>query len=216
MRNDCVGDKDMSVAHYEFDCAYCNRHLTIEQIETYMVSEIRTICDRCYLPLSFYPQDNKTKIRQKSIRKTAFLIHSAKGEDKVLINWLRTMTQVYGVTTHVIEEDRRTEPDWLQKSIDGIRSSDFILVFLTKRYQYYRDDKSLGWKAPDKCYDEIAMAFALGTMLGGKEMFALVEEDVSPGNVLEARAWCYRFKREDNSLKTDTEFFVKLDDFTGI
>ena len=206
----------MSLAHYEFDCPNCHQHLPIDQIETYTPYEIQTVCVQCYLPLSFYPEQNVAKIRTKPIGKTAFLIHSAEEEDKDVLDWLRSVVNLYGVSTRIIEEDRRTQPDWLQKSIDGIRSSQFVLVLLTKRYQYYREDGSLGWKAPDKCYDEIAMAFALGTILGGKEMFALVENDVDAGKVLPERAWYYRIDRQPKGVKADIEFFLKLDEYTGI
>jgi len=206
----------MSVTRYEFNCPNCNQHIIIDHIQTFTPLEIQTICNQCYFPLSFYPQQNETKIRAKTKRKTAFLIHSAKDNDKYPLDWFRPLVELYGVSTRIIEEDARTQPDWLQKSIDGIKSSDCTLVFLTKRYKYYKKDGTLGWKAPDKCYNEIAMAFALGTVLGGKQMFALVENDVDPGNVLEARAWCYRMERQDKTVKSDMKFFDKLDKYTGV
>jgi hypothetical protein len=206
----------MSLKHYEFDCPNCSKHLTIEEIETTIPYEIPTSCYQCYFTLTFYPQQNVAKIRVKPVRKTAFLIHSAKGEDKNLLDWFRPLMDLYGVSTRIIEEDRRTQPDWLQKSIDGIRTTNFVLVLLTKRYQYYKEDLSIGWKAPDKCYDEIAMAFALGTVYGGRQIFALVENEVDPGNVLQARAWCYRFHRQQETIKVDYEFFIELDKFTGL
>ena len=100
--------------------------------------------------------------------------------------------------------------DWLQKSLDGITSADFILVFLTKRYQF-TDEKGqiAGWKAPDKCYDEIAISFALR-----KDILALVEKGVDPGRVLETRAWCYRFEKEPK-FKAGTEFFKFLVSYLG-
>ncbi len=66
-----------------------------------------------------------------------------------------------------------------------------------------------GWKAPDKCYDEIAMSFALG-----KNILSLVEKGVDFGRVLENRMWCHRFEREPK-FKADTGFFANLDFYAG-
>lgn len=203
-----------SKVRYDFVCPDCDSKLTLERIETSTPLSIKTICCECYYPLIFSPMassEQQTKIRAEYIRKTAFLIHSAKAEDKNLLDWFRTVVKLYGVSTAIIEEDRRSHLDWLQKSIDGIKSAHFVLVLLTKRYQS-TDEAGLSiWKAPDKCYDEIAMSFALATTLGGKDILALIEKDVDPGRVLETRAWSYKFDRSSKKLKIDLEFFQTLD-----
>lgn len=104
--------------------------------------------------------------------------------------------------------------DWLQKSIDAIRNTDFAISFLTKRYQFTDEKGQNGWKAPDKCYDEIAMSFALQ-----KDLFALVEKETDSGRVLEDRAWCYQFEkiptRGGAPITADTEFFTRLDSYVN-
>jgi len=206
----------MSKAYYEFTCPNCKNSLTLEQVQTWAPLEVKTICNQCYFPLRFYPERGEADIRIEYIRKTAFLIHSAKKEEKNLLDWFRYVVGLYGVSTHIIEEDPRSQPDWLQKSLDGIRSSQFIFVLLTKRCQYTDPESELlKWKAPDKCYDEIAMAFALGTMLGGRDIFALVEKGVDPGRVLEARAWYYILDREYEPFQVEIEFFHKIDAYMG-
>lgn len=206
----------MSWVRHEFKCPNCDSNVILNYVETYPLLSIETICDHCYFPLAFDPIKKEIKIRRKPIQKRAFLIHSAKKEDESLLKWFRGIVDLYGVSTHIIEEDRRSQPDWLQKSIDGIRSTEFVLVLLTKRYQYRDESGLLRWKGPDKCYDEIAMSFALGTVLGGRDIFALVEKDVDPGRVLEARAWYYTLEREYQKFGIDIEFFLKLDEYTGI
>lgn len=199
----------MSKMHYEFSCPNCGYELKIEFISRYVPYTIKTICEKCYHPLSFHPKEKVAEIRMELLRKTAFLIHSAKPEDKTLLDWLRGVLVLYGISTKIIEEDPRSV-DWLQKSLDGINSTQFVLVFLTKRYQYMNESgRLIGWKAPDKCYDEIAISFALG-----KDIYALGEKQVDLGRVLETRAWCYRFER-DHEAHIDIEFFAKLDSYVG-
>lgn len=137
------------------------------------------------------------------------MIHSSKLGEKELLDWFRDLLTLYGVNTFIIEEDPRSV-DWLQKSLDGITSADFVLVFITKRYQFTDEQGQIvGWKAPDKCYDEIAISFALR-----KDIYALVEKDVDPGRVLETRAWCYRFEREPK-FKADIDFFKVIETYLG-
>ncbi|MCJ7559720.1 toll/interleukin-1 receptor domain-containing protein [Candidatus Bathyarchaeota archaeon] len=160
--------------------------------------------------MTFKPSTNISEIRIEQLRKSAFLIHSSKEEEKDLLNWFRILLQLYGVSTLIIEEDSRSNVDWLQKSLDGIEHTNFVLAFLTKRYQFLDDNgQARGWKAPDKCYDEIAIAFARK-----RDLFALVEKSVDPGMVLEQRAWCYEFHREP-SVQIDIKLFQQLDSYMG-
>ena len=118
--------------------------------------------------------------------------------------------RLYGVLTLIIEEDTRVEVDWLQKSLDAIKATDFAIPFLTKRYQFTDESGQIvGWKAPDKCYDEIAISFAMR-----RDLFALVEKGVASGNVLQTRAWCYQFDRQPTQgapINADLEFFKTLE-----
>ena len=197
----------MSRFSYKFHCPNCSFDGNVETLATYEPLSIRVICPECYYPEIYKPREKTGEIRVEPIKKKAFLIHSSKGEERELLDWFRELLRLYGVNTFIIEEDPRSV-DWLQKSLDGITSADFVLVFLTKRYQFTDEEGQVaGWKAPDKCYDEIAMAFALR-----KDILAFVEKEVDPGRVLETRAWCYRFEREPK-FKAGTEFFLFLDSY---
>jgi hypothetical protein len=53
------------------------------------------------------------------------------------------------------------------------------------------------------------MSFALG-----RKLFALIEEDVDCGRVLEERHWCHRFDRKATNgppIHADLRFFIRLD-----
>jgi len=194
---------------YKFVCPNCSERLHIEMISLKEPSTVLSRCGSCHFPFRYHTKDKRTEIRVEKIEKKAFLVHSVNAEEKKLLTWFRELLRLYGVATTVIEEDPRPI-GWLQKSLDGITSADFVLAFLTKRYQFL--DKSgqvAGWKAPDKCYDEVAIAFALG-----KDLFALVEKEVDSGRVLETRAWCYPFER-DSPIKADCGFFERLDFYVG-
>ena len=195
---------------YRFRCPNCSFKGTLKALMTHELPTLKGICPKCWYPVTFNTREKTAEILMEPIRKKAFLIHSAKPKEKDLLKWFREVLRMYGVQTFIIEEDPRSV-DWLQKSLDGITSSDFALVFLTKRHQF-TDEKGqiAGWKAPDKCYDEIAISFALR-----KDILALVEKEVDPGRVLETRAWCYRFQRKPK-LKADTEFFKFLKKYLGI
>lgn len=186
-------------------CPNCSEKSKLTTIFLKVPSSFGSRCPFCYFPYTCKTGDKRLEMRVEKIRKKAFLIHSASAEDKKLLEWLRELLKLYGVATTIIEEDPRPI-GWLQKSLDGITSADFVLAFLTKRHQFM--DKSgqvAGWKAPDKCYDEVAIAFALG-----KDLFALVEKEVDSGRVLETRAWCFQFER-DSPIKAGCGFFKRLD-----
>lgn len=191
------------------DCPNCSTENFAEFLLSHKPTSVIIYCGECHYPMTYNIQKKTAEIRVTPIRKKAFLIHSSKPREKRLLAKFRELLRLYGVKTFVIEEDPRSV-DWLQKSLDGINSSDFVLVFLTKRYQF-TDKKGLiaGWKAPDKCYDEIAMSFALG-----RDIVALVEKEVDPGRILETRAWCYQFEREPK-FKCGSGFFPFLDEYIG-
>jgi hypothetical protein len=176
-------------------------------IEKYPPKRILTFCVNCFFPLYFYPQNNNSEIRTENIKKSAFLIHSAVPEDRDLLKQFRSILGLHGVATHIIEDDPRPI-DFLQKSFDGIKNAQFTVVLLTKRYQFTNEKGLVGWKGADKCYDEIAMSFAFG-----RDIFAIVEKEVDPGRVLEARAWYYNFERDP--LRIPIEFFSKLAGYLG-
>ena len=194
---------------YEALCANCSAKNRFELLLRREPPEIRVVCHECSYLNTYNTRKKAMKLCVDPIVKKAFLIHSSKPKERELLDQFRELVKTYGVNTFIIEEDPRSV-DWLQKSLDGITSSDFVLAFLTKRYQFTDEKGSIaGWKAPDKCYDEIAMAFALR-----KDILALVEKDVDPGKVLETRAWCYRFEREPK-FKAGTKFFLFLDKYLG-
>ena len=194
---------------YNITCPNCSKIGVIEFLAPIEQESVAATCLECYFPLRFFPSSNTTEIRFVPIKKTAFLIHSSKPNERKDLDDFRSLMHLYGVSTKIIEEDPRSV-DWLQKSLDGIKESDFVLVFLTKRCQFTDESgKIVGWKAPDKCYDEIAISFALK-----KDILALVEEGVDPGRVLETRAWCFRFSREPKLL-IDITFFDRVDVYTG-
>lgn len=205
----------MSKHKFAFICPNCTRNLEFEYIALEMPQTIKGFCTICYYPLVFYPSGSRCEIRTEPPKKVAFLIHSSKPEEKELLSWFRALLGLYGVQTRVIEEDPRSV-DWLQKSLDGINASDFVISFLTKRYQYANESGVIqGWKAPDKCYEEIAIGFALR-----KDLYALVEKDVESGNVLQTRAWCYPFEKKakpaGTPIEADSKFFQELDNYLGI
>jgi hypothetical protein len=182
----------------------------IHAIDLEAPTKFTTWCNGCYYPIRVYPTEKRSEIVIREIVKRAFLIHSSEKKEKIILDYFRALLKLYGVETLIIETDPRPV-DWLQKSLDGIKNGDFVIAFLTKRYQFANDSGAIsGWKAPDKCYDEIAIAFALE-----KQILALVEEEVEPGNVLSTRAWCYGFARNEPSkgacpIKIDTDFFTQL------
>jgi hypothetical protein len=136
-------------------------------------------------------KQNIAEIRSETPHKKTFLMHISKREEKAILDWFRFLLKLYGVSTILLEENTRVRVDWLQRSLDAIRTTDFVIVFLTKRYQFtYERGKIVGWKAPDKCCDEIAMSFA-----SSKDLFAIVEKEVGSGRVLQDRACCYQFSR---------------------
>lgn len=200
----------MSKFTHGIRCPNCSTDSILEYVTKYQPETLKTHCGVCYYPLTFKPSTNISEIRIEQLRKSALLIHSSKEEEKDLLNWFRILLQLYGVSTLIIEEDSRSNVDWLQKSLDGIDHTNFVLAFLTKRYQFLDDNgQARGWKALDKCHDEIAMAFARK-----RDLFALVEKSVDPGRVLEQRAWRYEFHREP-SLQIDIKFFQQLDSYMG-
>lgn len=203
--------------HHEAICPNCNRQLKMDYVALEVPESLSSFCPFCYYPLKSFPRENRAEIRLERIKKTAFLIHSSKQEEKNLLDWFKSVIQLYGVRTHVIEEDHRSV-DWLQKSLDGIRSSDFALAFLTKRYQYANETGVVsGWKAPDKCYDEVAISFA-----HNKDLYALIEDGVDSGNVLASRAWCYNFGKKtavegsEAPIVANSEFFQVLDNYVNL
>jgi hypothetical protein len=205
----------MSKREYHYACPNCSTPLIATRIDLEIPKEFNChACPKCFYPQKYYSSENRAEIRIEKIKKTAFLIHSSKPEEKELLSWFRALLKLYGIGTRIIEEDPRSI-DWLQKSLDGINSTDFVISFLTKRYQYANEVGAIqGWKAPDKCYDEIAIAFALH-----KDLFALVEKDVAAGNVLATRAWCYSFEKKvegDIPIGADQQFFVVLDDYVNL
>lgn len=195
---------------YKVDCPNCSTENRADFLLSRESPTVMIVCYECSYPMSYNTREKTVEIPVIPIKKKAFLIHSSKSGEKELLAEFRELIRLYGVNTFVIEEDPRSV-DWLQKSLDGITSSDFVLVFLTKRYQFTDEKGSIaGWKAPDKCYDEIAISFALR-----KDILALVEKEVDPGKVLDTRAWCYRFEREPK-LKCGTDFFLFLAKYMGI
>ena len=195
---------------YKMRCPNCSTENQATFLTSYEPLSVVLVCYQCSCPMKYNPREKTVELRvAPTMTKKAFLIHSAKPEERKLLAQFRDLLTLYGVKSFVIEEDPRSV-DWLQKSLDGITSSDFVVVFLTKRYQFTDEKGSVaGWKAPDKCYDEIAISFALR-----KDILALVEKDVDPGRVLEMRAWCYRFEREPK-FKADPAFFIFLDEYLG-
>ena len=200
----------MSKRTCEISCPNCSKEFSVTRIDLEIPKSIITWCSHCYYPLRVYPKEHRFEIRMKGIKKNAFLIHSSDAGEKRILTWFRGLLRLHGLETHVIESDSRPI-DWLQKSLEGIRSVDFVIALLTKRYQFTGNSgKIRGWKAPDKCYEEIAMAFALQ-----KPICALVEEEVDPGNVLKTRAWCYKFRRNADKtaptpIDADNDFFEQL------
>jgi hypothetical protein len=159
--------------------------------------------------LLYHTKQKRVEIDLEKSNKKAFLVHSAKPEDSSLLEWFRGLLRRLGISSIVIEEDTRVEPDWPTKSLDAIKTTDFTIPFLTKRYQFNNElGQPAGWKAPDKCYDEIAISFARQ-----RDLIALVEKDVDSGNVLQTRAWCYRFERQPTNgapITADLNFFERL------
>lgn len=202
----------MSTETFRFTCPNCKTALEVNLFTPVPIA-LRFTCYDCCYPLYLYPLQNTVEIRREPVRKNAFLIHSSKKEDEPFVSQIAFLLMLYGVQTVKIEDDPRTERDWLQKSIDGIRDSHFAIAVLFKRYQFIDESGRFQYKAPDKCYDEIAMAFALGTIWGHKDILGLVEENVDPGRILEQRTWCHSFTRDNRQLKIDSEFFVKLDSY---
>jgi len=178
---------DMPKFHYAAVCPNCSHKGSKDYFWQYEHPSFIVVCKKCYFPLTFDTKKKTVEIQVAPVNRRAFLIHSSKPEEKKLLDWFRELMHLYGIPTTVIEEDPRSV-DWLQKSLEGISSADFVLVFLTKRYQFTDETGKMGWKAPDKCYDEIAMVFALH-----KDIVALIEKEVDSGRVLDTRAWCYRF-----------------------
>jgi hypothetical protein len=195
----------MSKHTFKFTCPNCSAVLELDDIALELPPFYKTLCIFCYYPLILYPRENRAEFSIEERKKTAFLVHSSKSEEKTLLGWFRALMNLYGTATRVIEEDHRSV-DWLQKSLDGIKSADFVLAFLTKRYQFMDEaGKIQGWKAPDKCYEEIAISFALN-----KDIYALVENEVDSGNVLKTRAWCYQFKKKSSPTTTPIEAEVEF------
>ena len=200
----------MATETFRFNCPNCETALEVK-VFTPVTTTFKFICINCYFPLNVYPLRGIAEIRREPVRKNAFFIHSSKNEDAPFVSQLSFVLSLYGISIIRIEDDPRTERDWLQKSIDGIRNSHFVIAVLVKRYQFIDATGRFQYKAPDKCYDEIAMAFALGTIWGHKDVFGLVEEGVDPGRVLEERAWCHRFRIENQRQIIDIGFFERLD-----
>lgn len=112
-----------------FNCPYCHKRIEYEVVgETYPV---KMICYHCYKPVIQDKKNRPVKRRKETIAKTAFLIHSSKSEDNYLLNWVRRVFRLYGVSTHIVEEDSRAL-DFLQKSKDGIEQNDFVVVIFFK------------------------------------------------------------------------------------
>lgn len=204
----------MSKHKFTYVCPNCSKSLSVDYVGLELPKVFRVhACPFCYYPRTYYPSENRCEIRTEPIKRVAFLIHSSKSEEKQLLEWFRALLRLYGVETRVIEEDPRSV-DWLEKSLDGINATNFVISFLTKRYQYANESGVIqGWKAPDKCYEEIAIAFALH-----KDLFALVEKDVAAGNVLQTRAWCYPFEKKtrgNTPIEADRQFFIVLDDYVN-
>ncbi len=193
-------------------CPNCDFLLDFEMMVQQIPDEFINYCPSCYFPHHYNVKEKKAKVRIQNLHKRAFLIHSSKREDKYTIDWLKLLLKQFGISSALIEQDVRVKVDWLQKSVDAIKNSDFVIAFLTKRYQYTNESREIvGWKAPDKCYDEVAMSFAMQ-----KDLFGLIEKGVDSGRVLEARAWCYQFEMIPSKnglfqLKADLDFFKRLD-----
>jgi hypothetical protein len=192
-----------------FNCPYCHKRTQYEVIEE--IYPVKMICYHCYKPVIQDKKSQPVKRRKETISRTAFLIHSSKSEDNYLLNWVRRVFRLYGVSTYIVEEDSRAL-DFLQKSKDGIEQTDFVVVLLTKRYKYKDDSGQWKWKGPDKCYDEIAMSY-----MRGKDMFALIEKGIDPGRVLERVAWYKIFRRVKKNVKIENgyELFQTLDTYIG-
>jgi hypothetical protein len=200
----------MSKREFRFTCPNCSVAGSVKGIFLEVPESFFTWCQTCYYPLDIYPIEERSEIAKQKIEKRAFLIHSSDKKEKSILDYFRALLKLYGIETFIIETDTRPV-DWLQKSLDGINNADFVIAFLTKRYQFANDLGEIsGWKAPDKCYEEIAIAFALQ-----KRILALVESEVESGNVLSTRAWCYGFTRTECEkgscpIKIDSEFFTQL------
>ncbi len=199
----------MSKRTFNFDCPNRLNHNAITSIDLEIPNYLVTWCFHCYYPMKLYPKENTVEIYQYELNKTAFLIHSSNKNEKRILDYFRSLLKLWGVSTFIIENDARPV-DWLQKSLDGITKADFVISFLTKRYQYTDEEgKIVGWKAPDKCYDEIAIAFALN-----KQIIALVEKEVDSGNVLNTRAWCFQFHRvNEQTLEPPSPIMIEFDFF---
>jgi hypothetical protein len=200
----------MSKRNFKCTCPNCSQETSFTSIYLENPKFIKTYCSTCYYPIKFFPETCKTEIDSHDIRKKAFLIHSSDKKEKKHLDYFRGLMKLWGVETFVIENDARSV-DWLQKSLDGISNTDFVLCFLTKRYQFANEaGEIIGWKAPDKCYEEIAIAFALQ-----KQIVALVESKVDAGNVLNTRAWCFKFDRiQDENLpsplRIELDYFIQI------
>jgi hypothetical protein len=200
----------MSKHIVQFTCPNCSAEGVVETIYLELPKTFKTWCGTCYYPLNIFPRENRAEIFMSDIVSSAFLIHSSNKREKKMLDYFRALLKLYGVDTFIIESDPRPV-DWLQKSLDGIKNSDFVISFLTKRCRFTDElGKIVGWKAPDKCYEEIAIAFALE-----KRILALVEREVDPGNVLSTRAWCFGFERSKNKkapapIEIEHDFFIQL------
>ncbi len=207
-------NQTMSKQEFKVICPNCKKKMKLSSIYLELPQRVHTTCGACYYPLIHYPKKQETEIAFYDAHKFAFLIHSSDKSEKNLLDYFRQLLKMYGIETFIIENDNRSV-DWLQKSLDGIKKADLVIAFLTKRYQFCDVSGNVtGWKAPDKCYEEVAISFALQ-----KEILALVEKDVEMGNILETRAWCYRFERGEETKSyfkdIDIDIFVQLASFLG-
>ena len=123
----------MSRQTIAFQCPNCKSDFSLDLVVLKLPKEIATHCQSCYFPLLYNVDKENAEIRMEKISKKAFLIHSSKREDKNLLNWFRSLLKLYGILTVIIEEDTRVKVDWLQKSLDAIRTTNFVIPFLTKR-----------------------------------------------------------------------------------
>ena len=204
----------MSLKKFSFSCPNCSNLVEFEGVYLEIPPSIQTWCVHCYYPIEFYTVSNTANFVVRAERKNAFLINSADKKEKHILDYFASLLSLHGISSFMIESDTRPV-DWLQKSLDGIRDKDLVVAFLTRRYQYTNTAGIIcGWKAPDKCYDEIAIAFALQ-----KPILALVENEVDPGNVLSSRAWCFSFSRllgnKSKPLDIEFDFFHQLMSLTG-
>lgn len=198
----------MSKNTFTFSCPNCKTNLAYDIFHKEIPKEFLVICTSCYFPLLYHTKQARVEISSEKSKKRAFLVHSAKAEDLSLLEWFRGLLRRYGVSSVIVEEDTRVEPDWLTKSLYAIKTTNFTIPFLTKRYQFTDESGLAGWKAPDNCYDEIAISFAKQ-----RDLIALLEKDVDSGNVLQTRAWCYRFERKPTPgapITADLGFFERL------